>query len=69
MGFFAIPGAGGGFFFSAWLVMVFWGIIAPDLQIPTISYPKSMLVTIALWLAVAPLFWSMIRRRGFVFWQ
>jgi hypothetical protein len=53
--FFAIPTAGGGFFFSAWLTMIFWGIIAPDLGLATIDYVKAMLVTIALWLAVAPL--------------
>ena len=29
--YFAVPGAGAGFFFSSWLTMVFWGIIAPDL--------------------------------------
>jgi len=53
--FLTIPTAGGGFFFSAWLTMVFWGIIAPDLGLTTIGYLKAMLVTIALWLAVAPL--------------
>ena len=53
--FFAIPTAGGGFFFSAWLTMIFWGIIAPDLGLATLGYIKSMLVTIAMWLAVAPL--------------
>jgi len=53
--FFTIPTAGGGFFFSAWLTMIFWGIIAPDLGLTTIGYLKAMLVTIALWLAVAPL--------------
>ena len=51
---FAIPTAGVGFFFSAWLAMIFWGIVAPDLEIPTISYPKAMLITIALWLVVGP---------------
>ena len=55
MGFFLIPGAGVGFFFCAWLTMIFWGIIAKDLDIPTIGYPMAMLVTIALWLVVAPL--------------
>ncbi len=53
--FFAIPGAGGFFFFSSWLTMIFWGIIAPDIGLRTISYITSMLVTIALWLVVAPL--------------
>ncbi len=54
-GFFAIPLAPGGFFFSSWVAMIFWGIIAPDLGLETLSYPKAMLVTIALWLVVAPL--------------
>jgi hypothetical protein len=53
--FFSIPAAGGGFFFSAWLAMIFWGIIAPDFGIATIGYVQAMLVTIALWLVVAPL--------------
>lgn len=35
--------------------MIFWGIIAPDLGIVTIGYPKAMLVTVALWLIVGPL--------------
>ncbi|MCJ7522956.1 MAG: hypothetical protein MUP21_12190 [Dehalococcoidia bacterium] len=55
MGFFAIPAAGVGFFFSAWLTMIFWGIVAPDFDIRTISYPTAMLMTIGLWLIVAPL--------------
>jgi hypothetical protein len=55
MGFFAIPAAGLGFFFSAWLTMIFWGTVAPDFDIRTISYPTAMLMTIGLWLIVAPL--------------
>ena len=47
-GFFRIPAAGGGFFFSAWLTMVFWGVIGPDAGLKTIDYPMAMLVTIAL---------------------
>ncbi|MBI4337489.1 MAG: hypothetical protein HY683_06645 [Chloroflexi bacterium] len=62
MGFFAIPSAGGGFFFAAWLTMLFWGIAAPRLGLRTISYVQAMLVTIGLWLVVAPLFWAMARR-------
>jgi hypothetical protein len=53
-GFFALPGAGAGFFFSAWLTMMFWGIVAPEVGLKTIGYPLAMLVTIALWLIVAP---------------
>jgi hypothetical protein len=55
MGYFRIFTAIPGFFLSSLLLMVFWGIIAPDFGIATLSYAKAMLVTIALWLAVAPL--------------
>ena len=55
MGYFRILSAIPGFFLSAFFVMLLWGVIAPDLGIPTISYVKSMLVTITLWLGVAPL--------------
>lgn len=55
MGFKAIPAAGLGFFFAAWLTMVFWGILGPRYDLDTIGYPTAMLVTIALWLIVAPL--------------
>lgn len=55
-GFYAIPAAALGFFLSSWLAMIFWGIIAPDLGIPTIGYTKALVVTIALWLVVAPFF-------------
>jgi len=37
------------------MVMLFWGIIAPNFGIKTIDYPMAMLITIALWLAVVPL--------------
>lgn len=45
----------GVFFFSAWLAMIFWGMIAPDVGLLTIGYPKAMLATIGLWLVVFPL--------------
>ena len=62
-GFFRIPAAGGGFFFSAWLTMVFWGVIGPDVGLKTIDYPMAMLVTIALWLILAPVMTAITRRR------
>lgn len=43
------------FFLSAFFLMVLWGVIAPDLGIVTIGYPKAMLITFTLWLAVGPL--------------
>ena len=55
MGFFRILAAIPGFFISSWFLMLLWGVIAPKLDIPTISYVNAMLVNITLWLAVAPL--------------
>jgi hypothetical protein len=62
MGFFAIPAAGLGFFFSSWLTMIFWGILAPEVGVGTISYTTAMVVTIALWLVLAPLVAASVRK-------
>jgi hypothetical protein len=55
MGFFRILAAIPGFFLSSFFLMLLWGAISPDFGIATISYVKAMLITITLWLAVAPL--------------
>jgi hypothetical protein len=55
MGYFRILTAIPGFFLSAFFLMLLWGAIAPDFGITSITYVKSMLITITLWLAVAPL--------------
>jgi hypothetical protein len=55
MGYFRIFAAIPGFFLSSFFLMLLWGIISPDFGIATVSYVKSMLITITLWLAVAPL--------------
>ena len=55
MGYFRILAAIPGFFLSSFILMLLWGVIAPKLGLGTINYPISMLVTITLWLAVAPL--------------
>ena len=55
MGYFTILAAIPGFFLSSYFLMLLWGVIAPKLGIPTISYVTAMLVNITLWLAVAPL--------------
>jgi hypothetical protein len=57
----AIPG----FFLSSYFAMLLWGVIAPDLGIPTISYVDAMLVTISLWIVVAPLAASAGRGKWF----
>ncbi|MGD1119492.1 MAG: hypothetical protein ABR886_08395 [Dehalococcoidales bacterium] len=58
MGYFRILAAIPGFFLSSFLLMVLWGVIVTHMGINpnyTLSYINAMLVTITLWLAVAPL--------------
>jgi hypothetical protein len=55
MGYFTILAAIPGFFLSSFILMLLWGVIAPEFGIETVGYPMAMLITIALWLAVAPL--------------
>lgn len=63
MGFFRILAAIPGFFLSSFILMVLWGVIAPKLgSNVTIGYPLAMLITITLWLVVAPL--AAVRGRG-----
>lgn len=63
MGYFAILAAIPGFFLSSFILMLLWGVIAPKFGIADIDYPMAMLVTITLWLAVAPLAWAAARKR------
>jgi hypothetical protein len=58
-----IPSAGAAFFFSAWLLMIFWGIVADDIGVQTMSYRTAMIATIGLWMTVAPLIAVIARRR------
>ncbi len=62
MGFFAIPTAVAGFFLSAFIAMIFWGIIAPEFNVKTIGYPMAMLMTIGVWLVIAPLAAAIARK-------
>ena len=55
MGYLTILGAIPGFFLSSLFLMLLWGVIAPNYGIVRVDYPMAMLVTINLWLAVAPL--------------
>jgi hypothetical protein len=52
--FFRLPAAGALFFVSAWLLMVFAGIVATDVGIRPFGYATAMVVTIGLWLVIAP---------------
>ncbi len=55
MGYFTILAAIPGFFLSSFILMLLWGVIAPELGIGTVGYPMAMLITITIWLVVAPL--------------
>ena len=55
MGYFRMLAAIPGFFLSSFFLMLLWGSIAPDFGIESITYVNSMLITITLWIAVAPL--------------
>jgi hypothetical protein len=46
--------AGPMFFVSAWLLMIFAGITHGDLGIAPFGYLTAMIVTIGLWLTLAP---------------
>ena len=63
-GYFTVLAAIPGFFLSSFILMLLWGVIAPEVGIEKIGYAMSMLVTITLWLAVAPLAAAAGRRRG-----
>jgi len=63
MGYFRVFAAIPGFFLSSFILMLLWGVIAPKIGLVTINYPISMLVTITLWLAVAPLAAAAGKRR------
>jgi len=52
--FFGIIAAGPAFFVSAWILMIFAGITGPDVGIRPFGYITSMVVTIGLWLTLAP---------------
>lgn len=46
--------AGPAFFLSAWILMMFAGAVSADTGIEPFGYLSSMVVTIGLWLTVAP---------------
>ena len=52
--FFKIVAAGPAFFVSAWLLMIFAGITATDIGVRPFGYVTAMVVTIGLWLTLAP---------------
>lgn len=63
MGYFTALAAIPGFFLSSFFFMLLWGVIAPKIGLESIGYPMSMLMTITLWLAVAPLATAAARKK------
>jgi hypothetical protein len=58
-----LPAAGLTFFVSAWILMLFAGITWKDVGIHPFGYTTSMVVTIALWLVIAPAVSAIALRR------
>lgn len=52
--FVKVVAAGPMFFVSAWVLMIFAGIVFKDVGIHPFGYVTSMIVTIGLWLTLAP---------------
>ncbi len=63
MGYFTILAAIPGFFLSSFFFMLLWRVIAPKIDLVDINYPLAMLITITIWIAVAPLTAAARRRR------
>ena len=59
--FFKIVAAGPAFFVSAWLLMIFAGITGTDVGIRPFGYLTSMIVTVGLWLTLAPVIGAIAR--------
>ena len=62
--FFKLIAAGPAFFVSAWLLMLFAGAVSTDVGLRPFGYLTSMVVTIALWLTVAPAIGAVAGKTG-----
>ena len=54
MSAFKLMSAGPMFFVSSWILMLFAGTVHRDVGIRPFGYETSMIVTIGLWLVIAP---------------
>ncbi len=52
------------YFLSAWVVMIFWGMVAADANFGTISYNTALLGLVAVWIVIIPvhLLWAPMTR-------
>jgi hypothetical protein len=62
--YFRLLAAGPAFFLSAWILMLFAGGTSADVGIRPFGYLTSMVVTIALWLTLAPAMGAIARVGG-----
>ena len=62
--YFSLPAAGGFFFLSAWLAMIFGGILADEVGTKPFGYGTALILTIALWLVMAPAVGAIASARG-----
>jgi hypothetical protein len=62
-GFFGVLAAGPLFFVSSWILMIFAGIVGSDAGIRPFGYVTAMVVTIGLWLTLAPAISAVARAR------
>lgn len=62
--FFKLLAAGPLFFLSAWFLMLIAGAAHADIGILPFGYPTGMVVTIGLWLAVAPAIGAIAGKRS-----
>ena len=62
--YFSLPAAGGFFFLSAWLLMIFAGNLADEVGTKPFGYGTALVATIALWLVIAPAVGAIASARG-----
>ena len=61
--FFRLSSAGPFFFVSAWLLMLFAGIVSRNVGVRPFGYLTAMVVTIGLWLVLTPAINAVAPRR------
>jgi hypothetical protein len=61
--YFRLPAAGVFFFVSAWFLMIFAGATHVQVGIRPFGYTTSIVLTVALWLVVAPAVGAVAGRR------
>ena len=57
-----LTAAGPAFFLSAWILMIFAGILDTDIGIRPFGYTTSMVATIGIWLVLAPAIGAVARK-------